>query len=240
MNKGIWVIGTDTEVGKTVIAAGLMHLLLKNGYRASYFKPVASGEVIEDGISVPADAAFVRAVSGFDEDLQKVTPFFYTDSVAPHLAARLTARKIDVTIVRESLHDLKSRYDLIVAEAAGGLMVPMSDDGPMQYELIREMGFPCLLVARAGLGTINHTLLTLRVAREEGLKVRGIIINQAGFDMIEKDNIEMIKKHSGVTPVLVLPVIKDLQTDKLLQGKIRKVFEDHINIHDMIAIMDEI
>lgn len=77
MTKGISIIGTDTEVGKTVVAAGLMHLLIANGYPAAYFKPVASGELSVNGESVPADPALVRAVSGYDEDFKQVTPLFH-------------------------------------------------------------------------------------------------------------------------------------------------------------------
>lgn len=165
MTKGLFIIGTDTEVGKTVVAAGILYLLLKKGYRAAYFKPVASGTMMDGGRRMPADAAFVFAASGFREDVTVVTPFSFSPEVSPHLAARMTGRAIDREIILRALSALKDRYDVIVGEGAGGLLVPLNDEGWLQEKLIRDMGFSCLLVSRAGLGTINATLLTLRGAR---------------------------------------------------------------------------
>jgi dethiobiotin synthetase len=225
-------------VGKTVVAAGLMYLLLKNKYRAAYFKPVASGEVETDGAKVSADAAFVGVVSGFAEKPGRVTPFAFADAVAPHLAARLASRRIDPAVIQKSLSDLKTRYDVIVAEGAGGLAVPLNDDGAMQYDLIRELKFPCLLVARAGLGTINHTLLTLSFAKCVGLTVKGIIISGAGQTLIEQDNIAMIKKLSGIDAVFTLPAVARVDNEKMQQGNLREVFEQTIHIDDIITLME--
>ncbi len=240
MTSGIYIIGTDTDVGKTVVAAGLMHLLLKNGRRAAYFKPVASGQVALDGRAVPADAAFVRAVSGFDEEPTLVTPFSFAEEVAPHLAARRAGCAIDRDAIHQSFNELKTRYDLIIAEGAGGLLVPLDDAGGLQSDLIRDLGFSCLLVARAGLGTINHTLLTLGAARHAGLKVRGIVVCGAGDSLVELDNIAMIRKLSGVSAVFVVPQLDGVDARLLRAGNLRKVFEDTIPVEDVIALMDAI
>ena len=215
-------------------------MLRKNKHLAAYFKPVASGEVEINGVRMPADAAFVGAVSQFAENPQMVTPFSFADAVAPHLAARLAGRKIQVSIIEQSLAELKSRYDLIIAEGAGGLAVPLNDEGKMQYDLIHRMGFPCLLVARAGLGTINHTLLTLSMAEKIGLKVKGIVINRAGETLIEQDNIAMIKKLSGIEAVFTLPVVAGVDTESLQTGNLREVFEQTIDIDSIIALMETV
>lgn len=240
MSKGIYIIGTDTEVGKTLVSAGLVYLLVKKGFNAAYFKPVASGQVDLQGVSTSADAAFVHAVSGVNETIRQMTSFSFSDAVAPHLAARLSGRLIDPMPIKTSLNDLKSSYDVIVAEAAGGLAVPLNDEGYMQYELIRELKFPCLLVTRAGLGTINHTLLTLRFAESVGLNVKGIIISGAGKTLIEQDNIVMIGKLSGIKAIFTLPVISAVDTEKLQPGKLREVFEQCIHIDDIISLMESI
>ena len=151
MAKGIYIIGTDTNVGKTVVSAGLMYLLLAEKYRSAYFKPVASGAVVVNGVIEAIDAVFVKAASGFIEKRENITPFVYKNEVAPHLAARLEQRPIDVDLIKDRLQYLKERYEWIIAEGAGGLAVPLNDEGYMQYDLIRELGFSCLLVARAGL-----------------------------------------------------------------------------------------
>lgn len=241
MSRGIFIIGTDTDVGKTVVSAGLMNLLLKNQLRAAYFKPVASGEVDWEGAKAPADAAFVRAVSGFSEPFANVSPFSFADAVAPHLAARLAGTRIDPTLVRKHLLDLTSRYEIIVAEGAGGLAIPLDDEGGwMQYELIRDLNFPCLLVARAGLGTINHTLLTLRLAKSVGLRVKGVVVNRAGDSLMERDNIGMIKKLAGSGPVFTLPEVRGLNPEKLQPGELGSNFEKSISLTDVLALMERI
>jgi dethiobiotin synthetase len=238
MSKGIFVIGTDTEVGKTVVSAGLMHLLLSNKYKAAYFKPVASGEVLLNGAYQSADASFVKTVSGFAEEQKNITPFSFKNAVAPHLASRLEGRSIDPAVIKDSLQYLKSRYDLIIAEAAGGLAVPLNDQGFMQYDLILKLGFPCLLVARTGLGTINSTLLTLSFAKSIGLVIKGIVLNGNGQTEVETDNIEVVRKLSGIPSIFTIPALAGVDTEKLQPGNIKNVFENAVNIDEIIRLME--
>jgi dethiobiotin synthetase len=220
MSRGIYIIGTDTDVGKTVVAAALMHLFMKNGYRTAYFKPVASGTTIMGGSEVSADAAFVRLVSGFDEQPELTTPFAFADPVAPHLAARWSGRRINPAVIQERLQHLKNRYEVIIAEGAGGLAVPLNDEGVMQDAVIRTAGLPCLLVARSGLGTINHTLLTLAYAEKVGIRISGILFNRFGNSPLEQDNISTIQKLSGMKAILTFP---DLRTDEGEQGQAEQI-----------------
>ncbi len=240
MPKGIFIIGTDTEVGKTVVSAGLMHLLIKNNYNAAYFKPVASGEVLLGGSYKSADASFIKTVAGFSEDEKNITPFSFKNAVAPHFAARLEGRIIDLAIIKNTLQNLKKRYELIIAEGAGGLAVPLNDKGFMQYDLIVELGFPCLLVSRTGLGTINHTLLTLRFAKSAGLVIKGIVMNGNGQSPVEIDNIETIKKLSGIAEIFTIPALKGVETEKLQTGNIADEFEKNFDIKKIIGLMESI
>jgi dethiobiotin synthetase len=240
MPKGIFIIGTDTEVGKTVVSAGLMHLLLGNKYNAAYFKPVASGEVMLGGSYQSTDASFVKTVSGFAEDPKNITPFSFKNAIAPHFAARLEGRSIDLAIIKDILQYLKNSYEMIIAEGVGGLAVPLNDQGFMQHDLIRELGFPCLLVARTGLGTINHTMLTLRFAQSAGLTIKGIVMNGHGQTPTETDNIETIRKFSGIPAIFTLPALAGVDTEKLQPGNIRDVFESTIDINEIIGLMERI
>ena len=240
MSKGIFVIGTDTEVGKTVVSAGLMHLLLSNKYKAAYFKPVASGEVMLGGVYQSTDASFIKTVSGFAEDQKNITPFSFKNAVAPHFASRLEGRSIDLAVIKDTMQYLKNSYEMIIAEGAGGLAVPLNDQGFMQYDLIRELGFSCLLVARTGLGTINHTLLTLRFAQSAGLKIKGIVLNGHGQTPTETDNIETIRKLSGIPAIFTVPALDGVDTEKLQPGNIRDVFESTIDINEIIGLMERI
>ena len=240
MSKGIFVIGTDTEAGKTVVSAGLMHLLLSNKYKAAYFKPVASGEVMLGGVYQSTDASFIKTVSGFAEDQKNITPFSFKNAVAPHFASRLEGRSIDLAVIKDTMQYLKNSYEMIIAEGAGGLAVPLNDQGFMQYDLIRELGFPCLLVARTGLGTINHTLLTLRFAQSAGLKIKGIVLNGHGQTPTETDNIETIRKLSGIPAIFTVPALDGVDTEKLQPGNIADVFEKNIDIKKIIRLMESI
>ena len=240
MPKGIYIVGTDTEVGKTVVSAGLMHLMLAQKYRSSYFKPVASGAIVINGITEAIDAVFVRTASGFSEEPGNITPFVFKNEVAPHLAARLEQMPIDVGVIKDRFQYLKGCYEWIIAEGAGGLAVPLNDEGYMQYDLIRELGFSCLLVANAGLGTINHTLLSVHFARSIGLKIKGIIINGSTRSLLERDNAETITKLAGVPAVITIPALTGVDTEKCQIGNLKEVFEKSIVIDQIVAEMDEL
>jgi len=240
MPKGIYIVGTDTEVGKTVVSAGLMHLMLAQKYRSSYFKPVASGAIVINGITEAIDAVFVRTASGFSEEPGNITPFVFKNAVAPHLAARLEQMPIDVWVIKDRFQYLKGCYEWIIAEGAGGLAVPLNDEGYMQYDLIRELGFSCLLVANAGLGTINHTLLSVHFARSIGLKIKGIIINGSTRSLLERDNAETITRLAGVPAVITIPALTGVDTEKCQIGNLKEVFEKSIVIDQIAAEMDEL
>jgi len=238
MSKGIYIIGTDTGVGKTVVSAGLMCLLLAQRYKSAYFKPVASGAVVMNGIAEATDAVFVQKASGFVEKSEWITPFVFKNPVSPHLAARLEQVPVDIDIIKSRLQYLKESYEWIIAEGAGGLAVPLNDEGYMQYDLIRELGFPCLLVARAGLGTINHTVLTVQAARAAGLKIKGIMINGYTGSLPERDNVETIIRLAGIPYITNLPVIAGMDTDRGQTGNLREIFEKSIVIDDIMDLME--
>lgn len=238
MAKGIFIIGTDTEVGKTLVSGGLMHLLLQNKKNAVYFKPVASGEVFINNVSRTIDANFVKAASGLNEDDSVITPFFFKNAVAPHLAAHMENKPIDVATIEEKLQCLKKRYDIIVCEGAGGLAVPLNAEGFLQSDLIRQLGFVCLLVARTTLGTINHTLLTLNFARSAGLKIKGLVLNNNKNTLIEEDNIRTLRRISGLKDIFVVPCIDGVNTETLSIGNTQHVIGQAINIEEIIALME--
>jgi len=240
VTQGIFIIGTDTEVGKTVVSAGLMYLLLKKSYRAAYFKPVASGEVAAGHGAGSPDACFVKTISGFDEEERNITPFAFKNAVAPHLASRMEDRPIERSVIINAFHNLKQRYEWIVAEGAGGLAVPLNNDGYMQYDLIRDLGFSCMLVSRTTLGTINHTLLTLRYAESLGIRVKGIFMNGYIRSDQERDDIDTIMKLTGVPSLFTIPTLADVDTEKLQAGNLRAVFEELINIDEIAALMEAV
>jgi dethiobiotin synthetase len=176
--KGVFITGTDTDVGKTVIAAGLAAALRRRGRAAVYFKPIQSGCPEEGGRLIPTDARFARDLAGLAEPLELLAPVALRLPLAPGVAAAREGVPVDLGRVAASLRELAGRYDFFVVEGAGGLYVPLIDTSFLVLDLIRWLKLPLLVVARAGLGTINHTALTVMAARHAGIEVAGIILNR--------------------------------------------------------------
>jgi dethiobiotin synthetase len=238
--KGLFIIGTDTGVGKTVVSAGLMHLFLLKRYNACYFKPVSCGILDVENNPGPTDVLFVKAASGLKEEQRSINPFSFKAPVSPHLASRMEGRAIDVEVIKERLHDLKSRYDFIVAEGCGGLAVPLRDDGYLLSNLIVDLGFDCVLVARTGLGTINHTLLTVNYAQGSGIRIQGIIMNGYTQSSLEDDNCETLQRLTGLRVLGIVPALQGADVDKLMIGNLRDVFEKTIDIEEFIKVMGDL
>ncbi len=176
--KGLFVTGTDTDVGKTVIAAGLTAALRRRGLAAVYFKPIQSGCPEREGRLVPTDAKFARELAGLGEPLDLLTPITLRLPLAPGVAAAREGVALDLGRVAAALEQLAGRYDFFVVEGAGGLYVPLVDTSFLVLDLIRWLKLPLAVVARAGLGAINHTALTVMAAWQAGLEVAGIILNR--------------------------------------------------------------
>ena len=173
--RGVFVTGTDTGVGKTVVAATLARLLRMNGVSVGVMKPVTSGCRLENGKLVSDDARLLCQAAGI-ELCDDVAPFCLREAIAPADAARIDGVRIDFSLIKEAFTRLAAAYQYVIVEGAGGLMVPLAG-GLLIADLARELELPLLVVARPGLGTINHTVLTCFAARQLGLQVAGVIVN---------------------------------------------------------------
>jgi dethiobiotin synthetase len=174
-SHGIFVTGTDTGVGKTIVAATLARLLRMNGVSVGVMKPVTSGCRDVDGVPVSDDALLLAQAAGveFSDD---IAPYRLREALAPAEAAKIDAVRIDFATIKAAYLRLAARYDYVIVEGAGGLMVPLAG-GLLIADLARELELPLLVVARPGLGTINHTVLTCFAAQQMGLQVAGVVIN---------------------------------------------------------------
>jgi dethiobiotin synthetase len=193
--KGVFVTGTDTDVGKTVIAAALTAALRRRGLGAVYFKPIQSGCPREDGRLLPTDARFARELAGLDEPLELLTPVTLRLPLAPAVAAAREGVEVDLERIAAALMELAGRYGFLVVEGAGGLYVPLIGNSFLVLDLIGWLGLPLLVVARAGLGTINHTGLTVAAARQAGIPVAGVVLNRypQSPGLAEETNPEVIE-----------------------------------------------
>lgn len=210
MNKGIFITGTDTGVGKTFVAAALVACLRKAGVDAVPMKPVQTGCRRRKGTLSAPDLESILSIAGLKPSAEErawMCPYRFPDACSPHLAARRARAAISFTRIRSCFERLCRRHEFVVVEGAGGILVPISGKKTM-LDLMRLLDLPVLLVARPGLGTLNHTLLSLRELRRAGLRVGGVILNQAhpgrrGF--IENDNFKTIARLGRVRNIEYLP-----------------------------------
>lgn len=210
--RGVFVTGTDTDVGKTVIAAGLTAALRAQGVAATYFKPVQSGCPEENGQLMASDARLAQTMAGLAEPLAILTPVTLKLPLAPAVAAAQAGVSIDLEVIARAYRELAARYDFLVVEGAGGLYVPLVDNEFLVLDLARWLHLPVLVVARPGLGTINHTVMTVKTVEQAGLPVVGVIINQYPEqpNLAARTNPEIIAAISKRPVLGKVPVIADL------------------------------
>jgi dethiobiotin synthetase len=191
---GIFVTGTDTGVGKTVVSRALIAAFRKAGLKVGAMKPIETG-VGEEG---PLDAIAMRDAGGVTDPLETICPQQFALPAAPNAAARAEGREVDIAAIDAAYETLAKGRDLMVVEGAGGLLVPIRDDWTMA-ELARRLDLPLLVVARASLGTINHTALTLEVAASKELPMLGVIISHVGGPISAADasNLLSLKRFLG-------------------------------------------
>ena len=183
--RGVFVTATGTGVGKTVLAAAICAALAARGERVAAFKPVVTGtDAPEPG--VPADHVLLAACTGQAPDA--VTPHTFGPAVSPHLAA--AAAPLDPATLEAAARAAAPAGGVLVAEGVGGLLVPLTDQGYDVRALAVALGLPVVIAAHPGLGTINHTLLTVEAARSAGLDVRGVVLTPwpAAPTAIERSN----------------------------------------------------
>jgi dethiobiotin synthetase len=183
---GLFITGTDTDVGKTYVGALIAGALKAAGRRVGVYKPVASGCRVarascpcldEAGQLISDDARLLWQAAGAPGELNRVCPQCFLAPLAPHLAARAEGKEINKQLLRDGLDYWRARSDIVLVEGAGGLLAPIGDDDYVA-DLARDFDFPLIIVSRNALGTINHTLLTIRVAQNlYNLKIAGIILN---------------------------------------------------------------
>ncbi|WP_061995400.1 dethiobiotin synthase [Clostridium sp. ATCC 25772] len=239
MTKGIFVVGTDTDVGKTIVTAGIIYILRKNGYNAIYFKAALSGALKIDGELIPGDTKLVSEVSNLEEPYENITPYIYKSAVSPHLAAKIENNLIDLNKIRKKYNYLKEKYDYIIAEGSGGIICPLIDGGRGVYilkDLINDLGMSTIIIANAGLGTINHTVLTVKYLQSLNIKINGIIINNYENNAICNDNIKMIEKLTGVSIIGKLSKIENLQVNVV--DRIRNNADKDLKLENIIKCMD--
>ena len=204
--RGFFITGTDTGVGKTVVSAAIVAALRARDADALGLKPVVTGTDDPPDPRWPPDHELLAAVSGAPVDAVNFAA--YGPPVSPHLAVQLTGVPIDPGTLTDAIVNAGQHHDWVVVEGVGGLLVPLTGEYDVR-KLAGELGLPLLVVARAGLGTINHTLLTLEAARAHDLTVSAVVLNRYPDHptAIERSNRETIER-LGAVEVAVFPELE--------------------------------
>lgn len=211
MTRGLFITGTGTEVGKTVVTATIARQLVASGLRVGVYKPVASGCSRQDGQLVADDAVALWEAAGRPGTLEEVCPQRFAAPLAPHRAAEAEGRCVDAELLRTGLEVWRNRADIVLVEGAGGLMSPIVEDD-YNADLAMEFGFPLVIVSANVLGTINATLQTLITAAtfREGLEVAGVVLNNMRAIAVDSPDASVQSNRVEIEARSIAPLLAEL------------------------------
>ena len=203
--RGLFITGTDTDVGKTFVACALARGLREAGIDVGVMKPAETG-VPPEG---PLDVRALIAAAGVSDAIEEVCPYRFDVPAAPLASARAEARSVDPAVIGKAYETLAARHAFMLVEGAGGLLVPVSDGFDM-VDLVAALGLPVLLVARASLGTINHTLLSIEACERRDLALAGVVLSHATGPLSDADeaNVALLRERLGDRLIGEVPPMK--------------------------------
>jgi len=218
-SAGVFITGTDTDVGKTLVTAALAVALHKRGSDVGVMKPIETG--VSPSRAAQSDAARLRAMSASEDTLGAICPYQFALPVAPLAAAHAERRIIDPDVIRQVYRLLSSRYEYTVVEGIGGVHVPITSSTNVMDVIVR-LKLPAVVVGRAGLGGINHALLTIEALRRKKIPILALVLNctQSGRSSLARlqvrTTVEALRKRAGV------PVLGPLTYDTGLSRRFRQ------------------
>ena len=226
--KGLYILGTGTDVGKTYITALWLKRLREAGHDVAYYKAAVSGapSITE------SDAGYVKQVVGLSQADETLLSYVFDEAVSPHLAARHEGKVIDRTVVNKNFCHVARAHAYTTVEGSGGIICPLHVTDTELYmleDVVKDLNLPTIVVATAALGTINSTVLTIHYLQSKGIPVKGIIVNQYTGNPMEEDNCVMMERLTGI-PVLdrVGPGQTSLHMD---MDAMLSCYEDIVNPH---------
>ncbi|AIF42929.1 MULTISPECIES: dethiobiotin synthase [Virgibacillus] len=222
--KGLFVTGTDTGIGKTFVGGGIAGALRKQGINVGVFKPMLSGEKRDEPMS---DTAILKKISGDNNSYEQITPFQFNEPLAPYIAAKREGKTISLEAIMDSWNAIKETHEFFIVEGAGGLGVPFGKNY-LAADVAKAIGFPLLIIARVDLGTVNHTWLTVQIAKSMGLEIAGIVLNgleEGNQGIAEETNPDLIEEMTGIPVLAVLPKLTTFNHEYLIE-----------KIHDLIPL----
>lgn len=197
MSKGLFITGTDTDIGKTYVTALIVKTMREAGYDTGYYKAAISGAPTV----AASDAGFVNQFAHIGEEEDMILSYLYQHAVSPHLAAKLEGHPLEKDVILKAWEKVTAKYPYVTMEGSGGIVCPIRHDEKAVYyleDIISWLHLPVLVVADAGLGTINHVVLTCEYIKHRHIPIQGIILNNWKGGVMEEDNVKMIEEITGV------------------------------------------
>jgi dethiobiotin synthetase len=209
ISNGLFVTGTDTGVGKTLITCAIARLLYSSGVNVGVMKPIETGWQRD-----ASDAVCLKRAARVLDPISQIVPYHFADPIAPWPASLREKRPIRITTLMAAYRQLQKKHSFLVVEGVGGLLVPITARMDLIH-LILKMALPVLLVARSGLGTLNHTLLTLRHGEAQGIRFCGIVLNQTQpkTTLADETNRAILKKRTHIPIFGPFPHMKNWEKD---------------------------
>jgi dethiobiotin synthetase len=232
--KGLFITGTDTGVGKTTVAAGLTASLANSGMDIGVMKPIETGFSLRS-----SDAVFLKKIAGVKDSLDSICPYRLKHPLSPFTAAKIENVSIRFETIARAYEGLLQNHQVLLVEGAGGLLVPITGE-KMMADLILCLKLPLLLISGTGLGTINHTLLSVEAARKRGIEVAGVIFNHLGprKGTAERTNPSVIRHFLDV------PILGEIPYATFLKGRhrngerVRQWVDEHVDMDRIRSILD--
>jgi dethiobiotin synthetase len=229
--KALLITGTDTDVGKTLVAAGLAGALRRRGHRVGNMKPAESACPADGAELVPPDAKLVKEMAGCESPLEDVCPYRFREPLAPSVAAEREGVAIDPERIVSAFERIRAAHDVTLVEGIGGFLVPITNDFWVP-DLAVRLGLPLLVVGRLSLGTLNHSLLTLEAAERRGLQVLGIVLNAVTppETVSEETNPEALTALTQVPLLGVLPHLPGAENIRTQPEILIQAAEENLDI----------
>jgi dethiobiotin synthetase len=236
MTKGLFITGTDTGVGKTFVAAGLARCLRDRGLSPGVLKPAETGCVLRRGKRIPGDGSFLKYMAGAAEPIEEIVPYRLSKPLAPQVAADKDGIRIQPRRLQSAFQAISSNHACTLVEGAGGILVPVTRKATM-VDLMKLFKLPVLLVSRIGLGTLNHTLLTLYYLAQHKIPVVGVVMNDPDGcrDLSARTNPATLAQWSSVPILGNIPYRKGIRMTREFGDEIARRVGKHVAIDTIVA-----
>ncbi len=233
--RGLFITGTDTGVGKTLVTGGLAAYLRDLGLSPGVMKPAETGCPLRKGRRIPQDASFLKHMAGAQEPLEEIAPYRLAAPLAPQVAAEMEGVKVDLTRGDRTFQRLAPRHAFTLVEGAGGLMVPITSRSCMLH-LAQRLRLPVLLVSRTGLGTLNHTLLSLACLHHHQIPVAGIVLNDPDNtrDIAARTNPSTLQRWTSVPLLGRIPYDSRIRVTRRYGKEIAQKVSRHVDLDKIL------